>query len=53
MGHSGTQAVVNQTYIATSFLAAKIAEIMLSMYEVTRIAKYNVTIEGLTAHPTN
>lgn len=38
--HSGAHAIVNQTNIATSFLPAKIAEIMLLMYEVTRIAKY-------------
>lgn len=51
--HSGARAVVNQTGIATSFLAAKIAEIMLSIYEVTRIAKYDVMIEGSTADTVN
>lgn len=46
-------AVVNQTGIATSFLAAKIAEIMLSVYEVTHIARYGAMIEGPTVDPTN
>lgn len=37
-------AVVNQTSIATSFLVAKIAEIMLSIYEVTRIGTWRLEV---------